>query len=96
MFKCSLLRTIEVALNPVPPSCIPIRALLRKRLFNSHSSLPRSLKDYHMAAEKGKKEGGTSTASALVMSSPTPSLWASPWLWAQSPSPLLLPEQEVL
>ena len=41
MFKCYLLRTVEVALNPVPPSCTPIRALLRKRLFNSHSSLPR-------------------------------------------------------
>ena len=102
MFKCYLLRTVEVALNPVPPSCTPIRALLRKRLFNSHSSLPRFKFPMPRIIPQGlshgcqEGEGGISTASALVMSSPTPSLWASPWLWALSPSPLLLPEQKLL
>lgn len=62
-----------MALNPINPSCVPVRALLIKRLFNTHGALPRFkchmlriiLKDYYMAAKKGRKEGSLSTATAL-------------------------------
>ena len=62
-----------MVLNPVNPSWIPVRAVLLKRLFNTHRALPRFkchmlriiLKDYHMAAKKGKKEDSLSTANAL-------------------------------